>query len=74
MRTLLRHTATHLYFQAPDAWTNNPELALDFRFMDRALNCVENWRLSGVELAFVFDDPQQVVPLPLEKAALQVAV
>jgi hypothetical protein len=68
---LLRHTTTNLYFQSPGTWTTDPELALDFRFVDRALKFAETWRLGGVALACVFDDPQRVTTVPLEQAALR---
>jgi len=73
MRTLLRHTGTGLFFQGIEKWTDNPERAYDFRFIDRALQFVETWELEQVELAFVFDDPQSVTTVPLEKTAMRYA-
>jgi len=51
MRTLLRHTQTGAYFQGPDRWTDDPEGAYDFRFIDRAVRYIETWDLREVELA-----------------------
>jgi hypothetical protein len=73
MRTLLRHTITGLYLQGPDKWTDNPERAYDFRFIDRAVRFVVTWDLKGVELAFAFDDPQTVTTASLEQHGLQAA-
>ena len=54
MRTLLRNTATGLFFQGPDKWTTDPAEALDFKMIDRALEFVETWSLKDMELAFAF--------------------
>ena len=54
MRTLLRSIQTGLYFQGPDKWTTNPDEALDFKSIDRAVNFVETWTLKEMELAFAF--------------------
>ena len=74
MRTLLRHTATGLFFQGPDQWTTDPERAYDFRFIDRAVNFAETWELKQVELAFSFDNPEWVTTVAIEKTALRYAV
>ena len=71
MRTLLRNTATGLYFQGPDKWTSDPAEALDFKMIDRALNFVENWSLKNMELAFAFRGAHPVTGVPLEKIALR---
>ncbi len=71
MRTLLRNTATGLYFQGPDQWTSDPALALDFKMIDRALNFIETWRLRNMELAFAFRNHKQVTGVPVEKIALK---
>lgn len=73
MRTLLRNTATGLFFQGPDKWTSDPAQALDFKMIDRALNFVETWSLQDMELAFAFRDEhnQHVTAVPLEKITLR---
>ena len=71
MRTLLRNTATGLFFQGPDRWTTNPADAHDFKMIDRALNFIETWRLRDMELAFAFKNSRPVTGVPLEKLALK---
>ena len=71
MRTLLRNTATGLYFQGPDRWTSDPRQALDFKLIDRALNFIETWRLRNMELAFAFRNYNQVTGVPIERIALK---
>jgi hypothetical protein len=71
MRTLLRNTATGLYFQGPDKWTSNPADAHDFKMIDRALKFIETWRLRDMELAFAFKNSHPVTGVPLEKIALK---
>jgi len=72
MKTLLRHTRTGLYFQGPDKWTNNPDDAVYFRFIDRALAYIQTWQLKEVELAFAFAvDPSPMDHLSVQEAALQ---
>jgi hypothetical protein len=71
MRTLLRNTATGLYFQGPDKWTSDPAEARDFKMIDRALKFIETWRLRDMELAFAFRNHQHVTEVPLEKIALR---
>jgi hypothetical protein len=71
MRTLLQHIRGGLYVQGPDKWTNNPDEALDFRFIDRTLKYVETWNLKEVQVAFEWDDPQLVLGVSLEDATLR---
>ena len=71
MRTLLRNTATGLYFQGPDKWTSDPAQALDFKMIDRAINFIETWSLRDMELAFAFRDYSDVTGVPIEKIALK---
>jgi len=69
MRTLLRRIPTGLFFQGPDKWTSNPEEALNFKSIDRALDFVQTWQIKEVELAFAFNDVPSVTLVPLEKMA-----
>jgi hypothetical protein len=71
MRTLLRNTATGLYFEGPDKWTSDPARARDFKMIDRALSFIETWRLRDMELAFAFRDYKHVTGVPLDKIALR---
>ena len=71
MRTLLRNTATGLYFEGPDKWTSDPACALDFKMIDRAIDFIETWRLRDMELAFAFRDYHYVTGVPLERIAVK---
>ncbi len=68
MKTVLRHKHTKLYLKAPEMWTDEPESAFDFRFIDRALKYAETWELGEVEVAFVSADLQRVRTLLPNKA------
>ena len=71
MRTLLRRMSTGLYFQGPDQWTENPAEAHNFKLIDRALDFVEKWHLQDMELAFAFDDGDEVTRVPINKMELR---
>ena len=73
MRTLLRKVSTGLYFQGPDQWTSNPAKAHNFKLIDRALEFVERWQLEDMEIAFAFDDLNDVTRVPLDKIQLRYA-
>jgi hypothetical protein len=72
MKILIRHKQSGLFAQGPDKWTDDPERAVDFRFLDRAITYVQIWRLQEAEVAFVYEnDLSQVIPISMEKAALR---
>jgi hypothetical protein len=71
MRTLLRNTATGLYFEGQDKGTSDPAQARDLKMIDRAIEFIENWSLRDMELAFAFRDYDQVTGVPIEKIALK---
>lgn len=71
MRTLLRNTATGLYFQGPDKWTSDPAQARDFKLIDRAVEFIETWSLRDMELAFAFRGYKHITGVPIEKIALK---
>ena len=71
MRTLLRKVSTGVYFQGPDQWTRNPAQAHNFKLIDHALDFVKQWRLMDVELAFAFDEDEDVTRVPLDKMELR---
>ena len=71
MRTLLRNISTGLYFQGPDQWTRNPAMAHNFKMIDHALEFVRHWQLLDVELAFAFQEGEDVTHVPIEKIALK---
>jgi hypothetical protein len=68
MRTLLRHTQTGFYFQGPGKWTDDPEEAYDFRFIDRAVGYIQTWDLAEVELVFACSDPVSITPVAFVEA------
>ncbi len=71
MKTLLRKTTNGLFYQGPDLWTADPSEAYNFKMIDRALQFVEQWKLKDVELAFAFDDLEEVTRVPIEKMELR---
>ena len=56
MKILLLKTATGLYLEGLNKWTNNPDEALDFKVISRAIKFIEIWKLQGTELTFGLDD------------------
>lgn len=73
MRILLRNKSNGLYWESPDKWTANPELAFDFRFIERARACADSCRLKEVELAFMWDSPLAIQCQPLFREAMEIA-
>jgi hypothetical protein len=71
MRTLLRQSSTGLYFQGPDKWTADPTRAHNFKMIDWALDFVHRWHLHDLELAFAFDDLDEVTRVPIDKIELR---
>jgi hypothetical protein len=71
MRTLLRNSATGLFFKGPDKWTSDPAEALDFKMIDRALDFIDTWSLKDMEVAFAFRGARHVTAVPREKIALR---
>ena len=71
MRTLLRQASTGLFFQGPGQWTANPAKAHNFKMIDRAIEFVRRWKLQDLELAFAFDDFEEVTRVPLDKIELR---
>lgn len=70
MKTLLRNIPNGLYFRGPDQWTSNPAEALNFKSIDRAVEFVQKWGLKEVELAFAFEEADEVKHVPLEKTVV----
>ncbi len=71
MRTLLRKVSTGLYYQGPDRWTSAPSEAHNFKMIDRALAFVQQWHLPDMEIAFAFDDIDEVTRVPIDKIELR---
>jgi hypothetical protein len=60
-----------MFFEAPDQWTSNPAQAHNFKMIDRAIEFVDRWHLQDIELAFAFDDAEDVTTVALEKMELR---
>lgn len=73
MKTLLRHTRNGLYFKGPERWTEDPDQALDFRFVDRAISYISTWELKNVELALAYEDSQGIELVTLQKTTFEYA-
>jgi hypothetical protein len=71
MKTLLRRISNGMYFQGPDLWTTDPTKAHNFKMIDRVIDFVDRWQLHDVELAFVFDDYNEVTTVPIDKMELR---
>ena len=71
MKTLLRRISNGMYFQGPDLWTSDRGKAHNFKMIDRVIDFVDHWQLQDVELAFVFDDCEEVTTVPLDKMELR---
>ena len=56
-----------MYFQGPDKWTTDPAQAHNFKMIDLAIEFVDRWHLRDIELAFAFDDFEDVTAVPLDK-------
>ncbi len=69
VRTLLRNVPTGLYVQSEGSWTGDPERALDFKTMSRAIRFVEQTGLRRMELAFVSPHLSRFTEVPLELLA-----
>ena len=72
MKLILRHTKSGLYFQGLGKWVEDPNRAVDFRFIDRALSYIHTWHLAEVELAFAYGtESADIICISTEKAALR---
>ena len=56
MRVLLYDTQAERYFQSPEEWTEDPNLALDLRGTVQAVNIAFQYRLESAEIILAFDD------------------
>ena len=72
MKILLQDSKTKLYFSCLGVWTENPNLAYQFRNSDQALTFVRNNNITELQFVVKFDDPQwrQILPTPLLLATL----
>ena len=68
-RILLRNATTGLYVQSADAWTADPDAAVDFKTMGQAIRFVEETDLRKMELAFQSPHLGLLTEVPLEMVA-----
>ncbi len=67
MHILLRHALTGQYYRSLGKWTTHPEEAHDFRFVDRAVRFVRNFRSPNMEVDVSFDSPEQAASFCFKK-------
>jgi hypothetical protein len=72
MKILLQNLRTKLYFNLLGVWTDDPELAYDFRHSGRAVDYAHLNGLTDVQLVLNFSDPAwaNVAPAPVPVATL----
>ena len=66
----MRQASTGLYFEGPGRWTPDPAQAHNFKMIDWALEFIRKWNLRDLELAFAFDDLEEVTRVPIDKIEL----
>ncbi len=65
MRILLQQKESGLYFKDINAWTRNPEEAMDFVSSTSAIDfCVLN-KISSVQLVLKFEEQRYDIVLPV---------
>ncbi len=71
MRVLIQSTISHLFLKSPDAATQNPDEARDFKQASRALRYIKQNRLNDVQVILKFpktsDDVNLAILQLLEK-------
>lgn len=65
MRTFLRDIESGLYFSRHGKWTPDPQTALDFRLVKRAIKHAEKIGLRGVELVVGSTGAPHLTALPV---------
>ena len=65
MRVLLCDSKTGLFYQPPDRWTREPELAENFRSSYKAALFAQEHGLESAEVLLDFNDPEYNVRLPV---------
>jgi len=56
MRVLLYDARADRYFQSPEGWTKDPNLALDLRGTVQAVSVAFKHKLESAEIILAFDD------------------
>lgn len=65
MRSLIRSTATRLYFESEDKWAADISRAHDFGSSARAIQFAVEHRFKDVEVVLAYDDPHYNIAIPL---------
>jgi CheY-like chemotaxis protein len=55
LRVLVRNIRTGQYYQGPDAWTDDPDKALDFERTERAVQCALTMNTSPLKVVIDID-------------------
>jgi hypothetical protein len=58
MRVFLRNTQTGWFYQEPDGWTPEQNMARDVATVPRAVELIFATRLENVEILLCYDDPR----------------
>src|SRR5271169_6366241 len=70
MRTLLRHSLTHQYFQSLETWTPDRNEAHDFGLIARAVKFAHKAGLSDLDLILSFESHEQASAVSFERFRL----
>jgi hypothetical protein len=65
MRILLRNRKTRQYFQMPDGWINDPELAMNFEDSRQAAKLAQERGFRRVDILLSFENARHNIRLPL---------
>jgi hypothetical protein len=68
MRILLQNVRNKLFFRGDDAWTADPDVALDFQRSQDLYDFVTDHRLEDVQLVVKFSSPLQFEVVPIESS------
>jgi hypothetical protein len=65
MRILLRNRKTRQYFQLPDGWIDDPELAMNFDDSRQAIRLAQERGFRKVDILLSFENPRRNIRLPV---------
>lgn len=65
MKVLLRDVSTGLYFRDGEAWTTEPDQAVNFKHSAEAMDHARAHRLAQAEVVLAFEETHHCVALPL---------
>jgi hypothetical protein len=67
MNVILRHAASGFCYGGRGYWVNGPELALDLRTIEDAVEAAREEDFGGMEVVAGFGDPECELVLPLRR-------